>query len=182
MIVAPPSLVGLTGFQVRAMAPLSAVVEMRTGAVVGGEAGTTATEGVDVVPVPRPLVAETLKVYEVPLVRASTVQERFVVAVHVLPVGVLMTLYLVIAVPLAGGADQLTLTTALRRRDLQTVGAPGTLCGSTVLEGVDVGPVPAPFVARTRKLYVSPLARPDTVHERVPVAVQVLAVGELVTV
>ncbi len=182
MIVAPPSLAGLTGSQVRAMDPLPAVAEVRTGAVVGGEAGTAATEGVDVGPVPRPLVAETLKVYEVPLVRASTVQERFVVAVHVLPVGVLMTLYLVMGVPLAGGADQLTLTTALPEVTFSPVGAPGVLCGSTVFEGVDVGPVPAPFVARTRKLYVSPLARPDAVHERVPVVVQDLAVGELVTV
>src|SRR3974377_2041818 len=137
------------------MEALPDVAETSTGGVVGGEAGTTGGgggeagttggDGVDHGPVPWPLVADTVNVYVVPFVSPTTVQSRDVVAVQVLPVGVLMTLYLVIGVPLAGGADQETWTNACPLVTLTPVGAPGTLTGSTVFDAVDVGPVPAAF-------------------------------------
>ena len=59
----------------------------------GRPAGTTALDGSDARPVPTPLVAVTVKVYDWPLVRPLTVQEVVVPSgvVHVLAPGVLVT-------------------------------------------------------------------------------------------
>lgn len=85
--------------------------------------------------------------------------------------------------PLAGGAVQVTLAEAFPATAWTPVGAPGTVTGVTELDGVDVDPVPLALVAWTRKVYLSPLANPVTVHDvPVPPAVQVFFVGVLVTV
>ena len=49
------------------------------------------------------------------------------------------------------------------------VGAPGRSSGLTVLEVVDVGPLPRTFVATTTKLYVTPFVSPVTTHVVAPV-------------
>lgn len=109
-------------------------------------------------------------------------QVRAPVVVQDFPPGVPVAVYLVMDVPLSAGAVQAILTAAFSEVTLIPVGLPGTLVGITVLEGVDVGPVPFPLWAWTLKVYLSPLARPVTVQSVVPVVVQVFAVGELVTV
>ena len=68
---------------------------------------------------------------------------------QVFPPGVLVTVYLVIDVPLSGGAAQLTFTEAFSEVTLTPVGLPGTLDGTTEFDGEDVGPVPIPLVALT---------------------------------
>ena len=61
--------------------------------------------------------------------------------------------------------------------------AVGADAGTTVPDGLDVGPAPSPLVAVTVKEYGRPLTSPVTVQVcAVPDAVQCLAVGELVTV
>jgi hypothetical protein len=51
-----------------------------------------------------------------------------------------------------------------------TFGAPGTVAGTSAAEGFEVGPVPAEFVAVTRKMYCCPFVRPLTTHELKPLA------------
>ena len=61
------------------------------------------------------------------------------------------------------------------------VGAPGTVAGTTALEGTEATPVPAAFVAVTVNVYEVPLVRPVTVQLVVAV-VQVNEPGDEVTV
>jgi len=57
-----------------------------------------------------------------------------------------------------------------------------TAPGVTTFDASDGVPVPAAFLAVTKKVYDVPAVSPATVHVRVPVVVQVFAPGEEVTV
>ena len=54
--------------------------------------------------------------------------------------------------PLEDGADQNKATCALPAVAETAVGAPGTVAGITLLEGLDAGPVPTLLVAVTVKV------------------------------
>jgi hypothetical protein len=151
VIGAPPSFVAATAVHERVIVLFVEVgVPMSAGAARGADAGTTVTDGADAALVPRPFVALTVNLYGVPLVSPLTVQTSvLVVGEQVLPVGVLVTTYLMIAVPLAGGADQLTFTAAFSEVTLIPVGAPGTVEGMAEFDAVDVGPVPFTLAALT---------------------------------
>jgi hypothetical protein len=84
---------------------------------------------------------------------------------------------------LEAGAVQVTVACALPAVADTPVGAPGTLAGTTALEGVDAGPVPTALVAVTVNVYEVPLVSPVTVAVvLLPPAVAVSPPGEEVTV
>jgi hypothetical protein len=111
------------------------------------------------------LVAVTVKVYGVP--RASPV------TVAGLPVGVTpvqpphagdgITVYPVIADPLAAGAVQETLTVPLLLAvALTAVGAPGAVAGVTPADAAEATPAPITLAAVTLKVYEVPSVSPTT--------------------
>jgi hypothetical protein len=52
-------------------------------------------------------------------------------------------------------------------------GAPGTVAGVTLADGLDAGPVPMALIAVTVKVYGVPLVSPETVQLTAPVVIQV---------
>ena len=88
--------------------------------------GVTLFEAADGAPVPAELVAVTVKVYAVPLVRPATVQGELA-QVPVRPPGLLVAVYWVIdAPPVKAGAVKLTEACASPAVAVPMVGAPGT--------------------------------------------------------
>jgi hypothetical protein len=80
----------------------------------------------------------------------------------------------VIAVPpFDAGALQLTDAEAFPAVAVTLVGAPGTVTGTTALDGLDGGELPLALVAIAVKVKVSTLFRPVIVHEVAVVVVQV---------
>ena len=62
--------------------------------------------------------------------------------------------------PLLTGAVKLTLAVALPAVAVTAVGAPGTVAGVTLFDGVDCALDPTALVATTLKVYAVPLVRP----------------------
>jgi hypothetical protein len=133
--------------------PLLAVADPMVGAL-GTAAGTAPEDAADAGPVPMALVAVTVKVYVVPLVRPDTVHVVAPVVVQTLPPGEEVTRYPVMgSPPLDPGAFQDTTDWVLAKEVAVTpVGAPGAVGTSTALEGSEDGPVPSPLVAVTVKV------------------------------
>ena len=116
-----------------------AVADTEVGAP-GAVAGTTAPEAVDGEPVPAALVAVTVNVYEVPLVRPVTVQLVDAV-VQVNEPGEDVTLYPVIdEPPELDGALHDTVTCVLPDVPETAVGAPGTVAGVTAADTAELHP------------------------------------------
>jgi hypothetical protein len=88
------------------------------------------------------------------LVSPVTVQVVVLVAAHVRPPGVAVTVYPVMAFPpLLAGATQETTEMAFAFEVAVTpVGAPGRLAGVATAEAVEAAEVPAAFVAVTLKV------------------------------
>ena len=103
---------------------------------VGAPNGVTAADGDDVADEPRAFTAATEKVYEVVVVRPTTLAVRAAVVTDVQP-GVQVTTYDVIARPPSlAGADQLTVAVPEPEREADgAVGVAGTVKGTTVVEG-----------------------------------------------
>jgi hypothetical protein len=146
----------------------------------GKVAGVIVLDGADTGPVPIALVALTVKVYTVPLVKPVTVI-GLAAPVAVIAPGDDVTVYEVIALPFAAGAVKVTVAAALPRTALTAVGAPGTAAGVTATEAADAELVPAALVAVTVKVYAVPLVKPVTVIG-LAVPVPVIAPGDDVTV
>ena len=119
----------------------------------GTAAGVAGAEAAEVVDVPAGLVAFTVKVYDVPLVRPVTVQ-LVVTEGHVTPPGDEVTVYPVMAAPpLDAGAVHDTTDWVLALDVAVTpVGALGTAAGMAGAEAAEAGPVPAELVAVTVKV------------------------------
>ena len=111
----------------------------------------TGEEAPEAGPVPAALVALTVNVYGVPSVRPVTVQRSGPdVHVHVLPSGVEVTVYPVIALPpLEAGGDHARTACPSPGTAATPVGAPGTDRGVTGADGLEDGPVPTMVVALT---------------------------------
>ena len=122
---------------------------------------------------PTALLARTLQVYAVPLVRPTTVMGD-AGPLALTPPGADVTVYDVIAEPpVDAGGVNVTVACALPAVALPIVGAPGTAAGVTLLEGAEAGPVPTAFVAVTVNVYAVPLVRPLTMRgEPRPLAVK----------
>jgi hypothetical protein len=108
-------------------------------------------EGAEGAEIPEALVAVTVKVYEVPLVRPVTSQVVAPFEVQVSDPGEEVTVYPVtMAPPLLAGVVQLTCEETLTPSVAVTpVGAPGTADGITDAEAADHEPVPTELVAAT---------------------------------
>jgi len=120
----------------------------------GTVAGVTAAEGAEAGPVPAALLAWTVKVYEVPLVRPATtalVLAPFTVAVR--PPGLEVTVYDETGLkPVASGGVQLTVAAASPSIAVTAVGASGGAAATTAFDGAEAGPVPTRLVAVTVKV------------------------------
>lgn len=127
--------------------------------------GITAAEAVLAGPVPIALVAVTVKVYEVPLVRPDTVHPVAPVVVQVCDPGDEVTVYPVMGEPpLEAGAVQETDTEEFAGAPTTPVGAPGGPPGVATAEADEAGPLPMTFTASTSNSYPVPLVSVVTVH------------------
>jgi len=146
VIALPPLLAGAENVIVACPFPLTADTLVGIPGVV---AGTTELLVADALPVPAALVAVTVKVYVVPLVRPVTISgEEPPVAVN--PPGEDVTVYEVMALPplLAGGVNVIV-ASPFPRVAVPMVGAPGTVAGTIELLVAEDEPVPTSFVAVT---------------------------------
>jgi hypothetical protein len=160
-MVGPPLLAGAVHETLAE--PLPAVAETPVGApgmlpgTTGSDgdnpvAGMTAADGDDVALLPAALVATTVKVYAVPLVRPLTTQ-GLVVHDAVAPPGDAVTVYpVIVPPPLFVGAVHETLAELLCAAAETPVGAPGTVAGVTELDGDDTALLPTELVAPTVKV------------------------------
>jgi hypothetical protein len=118
------------------------------------------------------LVAVTVKVYEVPLVKpVIVIGESLPLAV--IPPVLEVTVYPVIAdPPVDAGAVNVTVASPFPRTAETLVGAPGTVAGTTELLVPEETLVPLGLVAVTVNVYVVPFVSPVIViGEEPPVAV-----------
>jgi hypothetical protein len=117
-------------------------------------------------------VANTVKVYAVPLV-SPVIVIGLVVPVTVILPGLEVTVYPVMAdPPLFAGAVNATIACAFPPVAVPIVGAPGPVEGVTEFEATLAGLFPLAFVANTVKVYAVPLVSPVTVIGlAVPIAV-----------
>lgn len=130
----------------------------------GTVAGTTLLEAAEAAPVPTAFVAVTVKVYALPFVRPVTVS-GLDAPVAVLPSGLEVTVYKVIALPpFDAGAVKLTVAWPLPLVAVPIVGTPGIVAGITLLEAAEADPAPTALVAVTVKVYAVPLVSPVTVR------------------
>jgi hypothetical protein len=123
--------------------------------------GVTLFEGAEAAPVPTELVALTVNVYDVPLVRPVTVQGD-VAHVPVCPPEDVAVYERIVAPPLLPGGVKLTVAWPLPAVAVPIVGAPGALRTRTLLDAADAALEPTEFTATTVKVYDVPPARPVT--------------------
>ena len=123
---------------------------------------------------PIALLAVTVNVYAVPLVRPVTVMGDAVPATESAP-GLEVTVYPVITdPPSASGAVKVTLACPSPAVAIPIAGAGGGVetSGVTLLDGADLALVPNALLAVTVNVYAVPSVRPATVMgDAVPVAV-----------
>ena len=120
--------------------------------IPGTAAGTTACEALEGFPSPTLFVADTVNVYDVPLVRPSTSQLSGPLAhTHVSPPGFDVTVYCVMVAPLFAGAVHEIVASSSPRSAETEVGAPGTAAGTTPADITDVSPRPTALTATTLK-------------------------------
>ena len=151
MIEEPPVIVGAVKLTVAL--PLPPLAEILVGTPGAIAAGVTADDALEAVPVATELVAMTVKVYAVPLVRPVTViGEEEPVAVR--PPGEEVTVYPVIAdPPVFVGAVKLTVALPLLPLAEIPVGAPGAIAaGVTADDALEAAPIPTELVAVTVKV------------------------------
>jgi hypothetical protein len=134
----------------------------------GGAAGVTELDGADGAESPAAVVATTVNVYEVPLVRPVTLHVSAPVVMHVRVPGDDVTVYLVTVAPLPAAAFHDTVASAGPAVAFTSVGAPGFPAGTTTAEAAEGAEVPTSLVAVTRNVYDVPLVRPVTSHESAP--------------
>ena len=136
---------------------------------IGPAAGTAGSEGADDVDVPITLVAVTVKVYVVPLVRPITTQVvAGAVATQLCPDDA-VAVYVVIAAPLPSAVNngddvQDTCTELSPRTAVTAVGATGTPAGITALLANEGTEEPVRFCAVTANVYEIAFVNPVTVH------------------
>jgi hypothetical protein len=151
VIALPPLLPGAVKVTVALALPAVAMPMVGAPGTVAVPEGVTLLDRADAGPVPIALVAVTVKVYAVPLVKPVTVI-GLTVPVAVSPPGLEVAVYPVIdPPPLLDGAVNAKVACALPAVAVPMVGAPGTVAGVTRLDAADGGPVPTELVAVTVK-------------------------------
>ncbi|GAA3406271.1 hypothetical protein GCM10020370_32650 [Paenibacillus hodogayensis] len=135
---------------------------------------------------PTLFLATTVNVYAVPFVNPVTVTGLAVVLVPMIPPGLDVTVYSVIALPPSlAGASKLTVAVPLPAVAVTFVGALGTLIGATGVtlpDAADAAELPALFLATTVNVYAVPFVNPVTVTGLAVVLVPVIPPGLDVTV
>src|SRR5207253_4443256 len=148
----PPSLAGAVQETDAEALPAVAVTAVGAPGTVAGATGVTLLEASEGALLPTALLATTVKVYAVPLVRPVSVAD-VPVTVALAPVGLEVTVYEVMALPPSlTGAVQETVAEALPAVAEAAVGAPGTVAGAfgvTQFGGAAGGLWPTAFVAMT---------------------------------
>ncbi len=126
--------------------------------------GVTDALADDSAELPTTLMAWTVKVYAVPLVRPVTVHGAVVQVPVKLP-GVEIAVYPVIAdPPVLDGAVKVTEACVLLAVADTAVGGPGAVGGVTEFDAADSAESPAALVACTVNVYVVPAVRPLIAH------------------
>jgi hypothetical protein len=108
------------------------------------------------------LVAVTVNVYDVPLVKPGTTHD-VVVTTQVNEPGFDVTVYEITGSPLSTAASQLTLADESARVAEMLIGALGSVAGVVIPETPPV-PLPTTFRPTTEKVYCVPFVRPSTVQ------------------
>ena len=130
-----------------------------------------ALDGADSPELPLALVAWTVNVYAVPLVRPVTVIGD-PAELALMPPGFDVAVYEVIGEPPsdAGGVN-VTVACALPAVAVPMVGAPGTAAGVALFDALESAPLPTVLVALTLHVYAVPLVKPvTTIGEPEPLA------------
>jgi len=160
VIALPPFDAGAVKLTIACALPAVALTAVGASGVVYG---VTAADAVEALLEPAALVALTVNVYAVPLVR-PTIVIGLVVPVAVIFPGFEVTVYPVIVLPpFDAGAVKLTVACALLAVAFTAVGASGVVYGVTVADAVEALPVPVVLVALTVNVYAVPLVRPTIV-------------------
>ncbi len=158
MIALPPLLAGATKATLTCAFPRVATTAV---GALGTVAGVTLADGAEATLLPIALVAITVQVTAVPLVRPVTVMCDALPDWDCAPQ---VAVSPVIALPpLLAGATKATLTCALPRVATTAVGAPGTVAGVTLFEGAEGTLLPTELIATTVQLTGVPLGSPVTV-------------------
>jgi len=144
--------------------------------------GTIAADTSEAAPSPDAFTAATVKLYEVPFARPTTVHGDTALSHTTSPAALRTTNLETEAPPLLTGAVQDTTDCAFAPPVATTSdGTPGTVDGTAAAEESELEPVPDTLVAVTVNEYEVPFVRPITVHE-VEAVVQVNRPGFEVTV
>ena len=181
----PPSAAGGVHDTVAVVSPATAITSVGApGALVsiGGAVGTTMFVGAEGGPVPMALVAATVKVCAMSLVRPVTVHDTSTAVAQVAPPGDAVTVYVVMVdPPSAAGGVHVTVAAVLPAMASAPVGASGAVA-TTGADAADAAPVPTPLVAVTVNVWVLSSERPVIVQDRAPAVSQVASPGEAVAV
>ena len=162
MIGEPPSLAGAVHDTTAREFPGVAVTAVGAPGTVLGVVAALASDSGEV---PIALVAFTVNVYAVPLVRPVTVAVIPMIVLKLAPPGDAVTVYPVIAEPpLLTGAVHDTTAWAFPGVAVTAIGAPGTVLGVTAALGIEASELPATLAAVTVNVYAVPLTRPVTVR------------------
>ena len=130
---------------------------------LAADCGVTAEEEADGTESPISLVATTVNVYGVPLVRPVTTQEEaLAAALHVNPPGEDTTVKPVSAVPplFAGAVKETVAAPAVLTAADTDVGAPGSVAGVAAIDAVDKSEVSEALVAVALNVYADPFVNP----------------------
>ena len=130
---------------------------------LAADCGVTAEEDDEATESPISLVATTVNVYGVPLVRPVTTQEEaFAAALHVNPPGEDTTVKPVSAVPplFAGAVNETVAAPAVVTAADTDVGAPGSVAGVAAIDAVDKSEVSEALVAVALNVYADPFVNP----------------------
>ena len=164
MISAPPSENGSDHETVTE--PLATDSIVTSDGAEGTVDGTIAAETSEAAPSPDAFTAATVKLYEEPFARRTTVHGDTALSHTTSPAALRTTYFEIAAPPVFDGAVQDTTDWAFAAPVATTeVGAPGTVEGTTEADAEEAEPVPDTFVAVTVNEYEVPLASPRTVHD-----------------
>ena len=130
---------------------------------LAADCGVTDEEDDEATESPISLVATTVNVYGVPLVRPVTTQEEaLAAALHVNPPGEDTTVKPVSAVPplFVGAVNETVAAPAVLTAADTDVGAPGSVAGVAAIDAVDKSEVSEALVAVALNVYADPFVNP----------------------
>ena len=130
-------------------------------------AGVTEPEATEASDEPISLLATTVNVYAVPLVRPVIVQESSTVSHTTTPSPLVITYPVTGDPPVDAGANQVSVIVESPETPMTLVGANGTVASAPATTGADTvaAEEPTPLVTTTLNVYVTPETRPVNSHD-----------------